>query len=409
MTRNRMFMLAAGLVLSFLLPACSKSLQLIPNSISAKAHGVGYGLSMPPGQMLTISQRTDLGMPKAHLYPDSVYTTMSYGDSLFTALPAGYAGKIVSFSLPQGYMAVFAQNSDGTGPSALYVAVDSSIHAELPSNLQNKISFVRYIKVNNPDKKGAAAIKDADVLALGTSWFYGWSLNRNSLPGQQFVPMTWGKWAANDANVDYLVGRSDVDHLLSFNEPDNKSQSNIPNIDTAVNRYEIMMKTGLRLGAPATTQGDAFPVWSWLYRFMSVAAQRHDRVDVLPLHWYDWGNQTHNQPTDSLTAEVVFKRFQVYVNNVHTTFPNQAIWITEFNANPIRTNPVIQEYFMKLASDWMNATPWIERYSFFFPAALPATNSDGSLTAIGQYWHDLSSTKAFSGNILAPGTVLLND
>ncbi|HVZ26824.1 MAG TPA: hypothetical protein VG842_12250, partial [Sediminibacterium sp.] len=168
------------------------------------------------GRLLTISQSPNLGMPKALLAPDSVYTSYPLADGLIHTIPAGYEDKIVSFRLPKGYMAVFAENNDGTGESVCYVANDSAINATVPERLQGKISYIRYIAVNNPDKKGTASTQDSAVEAFGTEWFYGWSLNRSSLPGQQFVPMTWGKGSCTDANVAYLIDRPDIDHLLSF-------------------------------------------------------------------------------------------------------------------------------------------------------------------------------------------------
>ena len=358
------------------------------------------------GQMLTISKVANLGMPKTVLYSDTVYTALEMNDPIFRPLPEGYEDQIVSFRLPKGYMAVFAENSDGTGESVCYVATDSAINANLPERLIDKISFIRYIKVNNPLKKGTASNNDQTVQAFHTQWFYGWSLNKSSFPGEQFVPMTWGKWACSLANVDYLVDRTDVDHLLSFNEPDNTSQSNIPNIDTAVKRYKIMQLTGLRLGAPATTQNQVFGDGKWLTKFMAKAQEEKARVDFIPIHWYDWGNQFNNKATDSLTAEGVFKRFQTYVENVHIAYPDQTIWITEFNANPNRHSVLIHKYFMKLSTDWMNNTSYIERYSYFFPNTVPAVNNDFTLTEAGQYWHDLNSTQSFSGNIVSADTQL---
>ncbi|KAA9041912.1 hypothetical protein FW778_07820 [Ginsengibacter hankyongi] len=397
-----------NLLLFFAMPfsACKKNTTDLKTPESPLIAGI-ISEKVNFGQMLTISKTVNIGMPKVELYPDTVYTSFNVDDPIFKSLPDGYNDQIVSFRLPKGYMAVFAENTDGTGESACYVATDSAINANLPERLQNNISFIRYMHVNNPGKKGTASTRDQTVQAFNTTqWFYGWSLTRSSLPGQQFVPMTWGKAACSLANVSYLADRPDVDHLLSLNEPDNTNQSNIPNIDTAVRRYKIMQLSGLRLGAPATTQGQAFGDGKWLTKFMSKAQEEKARIDFIPIHWYDWGNQTNNKATDSLTAEGVFKRFQNYVEKVHAAYPDQAIWITEFNANPNRTSVLIHEYFMKLSTDWMNATPFIERYSYFFPNTVPAVNSDFTLTDAGQYWNDLISPKSFSGNIVSAGTQL---
>lgn len=362
--------------------------------------------ALQQGRLLTISKKENIGMPKIQLPPDSVYSSYNLDEALFKPIPSGYEDQIVSFRLPKGYMVVFAENSDGTGESVCYVAADSAINANLPERLRNNISYIRYVPVNNPDKKGTASTQDATVQAFGAQWFYGWSLNRSSFPGQQFVPMTWSKWACTDDNVKYLIERSDVDHLLSFNEPDNVNQSNIPNIDTAVKRYKIMQKTGLRLGSPVTTQDQAFGDSKWLTRFMAKAQEQKVRIDFIAVHWYDWGNQFNNKATDSLTAEAVFNRFVNYMQKVHAAYPAQPIWVTEFNANVNRTSVVIHEYFMKLAIDWMNSTPYVERYAYFFPKPLPDVNADFTLTDIGEYWKSLASTKSFNGNIVSGDTIL---
>ena len=390
-----------------LMASCEKKMHLSENPVENRTVTMlPDNLVIDQGRVLVISKKENIGMPKITLSPDSLYTSYDLGESLTKPLPAGYEDQIVSFRLPKDYMAVFAENSDGTGESVCYVAADSAINANLPERLRNKISYIRYIPVNNPDKKGSASIQDAVIQTFGSQWFYRWSLNKPSYPGQQFVPMTWGKWACTDDNAKYLVERSDVDHLLSFNEPDNVNQSNIPNIDTAVKRYKIMQKTGLRLGAPVVTQDQAFGDGKWLTRFMVKAKEEKLRIDFLPVHWYDWGNQFNNKATDSLTAEAIFNRFVNYMQKVHAAYPAQPIWVTEFNANPNRSSVVIHKYFMKLASDWMNNTSYVERYAYFFPRAVPDVNDDFTLTDAGEYWKSLMSTKSFSSNILSEDTML---
>lgn len=353
------------------------------------------------GKLLTLSSTEKVVSPWVELSPDSIYTSVSPISTLFKAFPAGFEDKAISFFLPKGYMVVFAANSDGTGESVSIIAKDNDIKANLPARLRNNISFVRYVKISNPDKKGTASVSEAAVQAFAAQWYYGWSLNKSSFPDQQFIPMTWGKGSCTDANVKYLVERNDVDHLLSFNEPDNSTQSNIPVFDTAIQRYKVMLKTGLRLGSPVTEQGNTFGAGKWLTNFMEQALSQKVRVDVLPIHWYDWGSQTNNGATDSLTAEKVFTRFVSFVEKVHQTYPSLPIWVTEYNANPNRSSDVVHRYFMKLSTEWMNSTSYIERYSYFFPPAVPAVQPDNSLTVAGAYWKSLPSSKSLSGNILA--------
>lgn len=387
--------------------ACNKAMQQTDaGSLLHEKPGKSNSGKIPPGQMLSISKTLNIGMPKVQLYQDTVYSAANTGSALFTPLPDGYDDQIVSFRLPKGYMVVFAENSDGTGESECYVAIDGAIGGNLPERLRNKISYIRYIPIDNPDKKGTAAVKADVAQTFAAQWYYNWGLGANSYPGQQYVPMTWSKWACNDANIRALVEKNNISHLLSFNEPDNKDQSNIPNIDTAVSRYMLMQKTGLRLGSPVTTQDQVKGDGRWLTRFMAKAKEENARIDFVAVHWYDWGNQFNNRPTDSLTAEAVFNRFKFYLGKVHEAYPDKKIWVTEFNANVNRTSTVVHEYFMKLSTEWMNSADYVERYSYFFPKPLPATNADGTLTEAGAYWQSLPSSKSFSGNIVSADTEL---
>ncbi|GAB2806885.1 glycoside hydrolase family protein [Ferruginibacter profundus] len=370
--------------------SCKKS-----DTVSSTANTTPF----QPGPKLTVAKSVDMGGVRIDLNPDTIYSSTNNGLAKFAPLPAGVEDAIVSFYLPRGYMATFAENSDGTGASSCYVAAQSAITANLSTAVRRKVSFIRYIPVNNPLKKGIASVDSNAVKLFSASWYYGWSINRPSFGTEQFVPMTWGKGTATIDNVGYLAGRPDVDHLLSFNEPDNASQANIPIIDTAIARYKTMMQSGLRLGSPVTTQDQMSGAGKWGTNFMAAAQALQLRVDFIPLHWYDWGNQTNNQATDSLTAEAVFGRFKNYMDKIHTAYPAQQLWVTEFNANATRTSAVVHKYFMKLASDWMNATDYIERYSYFFPAAVPAVDATGALTDAGKYWNNLVSPVAFPANI----------
>jgi hypothetical protein len=356
--------------------------------------------SFQPGSKLAIAKSVDMGGVWTELNADSIYSSLNSGLPKFTPLPTGFDDAIVSFYLPKGYMATFAENSDGTGASYCYFAAQSAITANLTTAVRRKASYVRYFPANNPTKKGFASTDSNAVKLYKTaSWYYGWSINRPSFGTTQYVAMTWGKGSAISSNVAYLLGRPDVDHLLSFNEPDNASQANIPIIDTAIERYKVMLQSGIRMGSPATTQDQMSGAGKWGTNFMAAAQTQQLRVDFIPLHWYDWSNQTNNQATDSLTAEAVFSRFKNYVEKIHTAYPAQKLWITEYNANIARTSIVLNKYFMKLSTDWMNATDYIERYAYFFESTLPPVTTGGIMSDIGTYWNNIVSPVSFSTNL----------
>lgn len=376
--------------------ACKKT-GTAPSSTTPPAPPTPPAQGNYSGQKLVISQSEVTAAPWAELHPDTVYTSYRSTSTLFKALPTGFDNKLVSVYLPKGFMAVFASNDDGTGETITLVAKDSAVKVNLPARLRNNISYARYMAINNPFKKGTGSTNDTTVQALTDAWYYGWSLNKPSFSGQQFVPMTWGKGSCTEATVEQLVGRNDIDHLLSFNEPDNSNQSNIP-VDTAIQRYKIMQKSGLRLGSPAVEQNNAFGAGKWLTDFMSRAEAQQLRIDFVAVHWYDWGNQTNNAITDSLTAERIFGRFVAYMERVRQAYPNHPIWVTEYNANINRSSETVHKYFMKLSAEWMNKTDYVERYAYFFPSTVPAMRADRSLTDAGAYWKTFPSTNALTRN-----------
>lgn len=351
------------------------------------------------GNSLTIASGLNMAEPRINLSADSIYSDMNTGP-LFKPLPAGFDNDIASFYLPKGYMVVFAENSDGSGESSCYVAAKAGIQLNFSPRLRDKVSYVRYIPIDNPSKKGVA-FTDSNVVKQFTNatWYYGWSINRPSFGAMNFIPMTWGKSSATTDFVNYLADRKDVNHLLSFNEPDNPGQSNIPSIDTAIARYRIMMQTGLRLGSPAVEQNNALVAGKWLPMFMDSARAKKLRVDYICLHWYDWGNENSNTGGDTVVAEQVFNRFKTYVERARLTYPDQKLWLTEYNCNPSRNaRPNLIKYFMQLSSEWLNSLPYVERYAYF-QTRTNAVDANGTLNDLAKYWNNLPSPPVFPVNI----------
>jgi hypothetical protein len=388
--------------LLFTFLACKKN----TDDTSGNPNNPGGGDQGPySGAKLVVAKSLKVASPWVELNTDTVYCSYNLGSGLIKPIPTGFEDKIISFYLPKGYMVVFASNYDGTGESACFVASQSAIKANLPSRLRNNISYIRCLRINDPEKKGTCSTSDPAVQAVGSQWHYTWGWNKSSFPGQQFVPMTWGKSANIDANAKYLIERNDVDHLLSFNEPDNPSQSNIP-VDTAIERYKIMQKTGLRLGSPVVRQDEAITAGKWLPTFMERAQALRLRVDYISVHWYDWGNENNNAATDSLTGVAAFNRFVTYINRIRTAYPTHPIWVTEFNANVNRSSQTVQRVFMRHSTEWMNNQPFIERYSFFFENNYPILRPDNTLTELGAFWRSLTSSKSFTSNIVLDASLV---
>jgi hypothetical protein len=385
-------------------------ISLVAISCSKKEAEVRRAPIVPPTEVpptstvttgLTISQGANLAEPKFDLEEYFVYTSGAQSTVNFKSLPATYNDKIKSINIPRGYMAVLSENQNGTGESICYVAAVNDIRANLPQRLVDKVSFVRFVPINNVNKKGLGLVIVNDINAINSAWYYNWGLNPFASPNKQHVPMTWGKGSATTTTALNLIARKDIDHYLSFNEPDNRNQSNIVDIDTAITRYRLMLQTGLRMCSPAVEQDNALDATDWLPRFMAAATAQKLRVDVVALHWYDWGNERNNLATPEATAAAVLNRFKNYIERVRIAYPNQTLWFTEYNCNPNRSADVHQ-IFMRESAAYLNTLPYVERYAYFFPAVHPVSSGapNFTLTPIGQTWSDIVSVPSFSANIV---------
>lgn len=309
-------------------------------------------------------------------------------------IPGGLNKQISSIRLLKDHMATLAENEDGTGDNYTFVAAVSDITVDLSIFLNNKVSFIRVLPYRQTLKKGVGHQNNAFIDKINVDWFYDWGPNDVSLPEREFVITAWGRGAAsNPANIANYISKPDVTQLLSFNEPDNTDQSNIPFAE-AVTLHKNLSATGLRIGSPAPTESQAFV---WLRNFMAGTRAENIKVDHIVIHWYDWGSylSTLNTAPD---PTAVFNRFTAYVNRVYSIY-GKPIWIKEFNANR-NTTSATHEGFIALALPWMEQQPFIERYAYFFPPALPPVDGGGNTTPIGIAYRDFNgSTLAITKNI----------
>ena len=333
---------------------------------------------------LTVFSENNFNGEFGNIFSNDVY--------LDESIPNGLNNDISSFILKKGYMATFAENNDGTGNSKVFIASEEDIIIdELSEYLNNKISFIRVLPWNWVSKKGTAG----DIQYINNDWFYKWSNNGYSDLDREYTPMAWGKGAADDDNdIEIIKNKYKSTHLLAFNEPDDcNGQSgqygNMCVVDTSLTYYKNLLKSGVRMVSPACRQ-DA--VFDWLNEFNSKAVDENIRIDVIAVHWYDWGSNPQNSP--NANPQDVFNRFVNYVESVHQTY-GLPIWITEFNANRHR-NEWVHRQFLQLALPYLEETDYIERYAFFPPTTQVANffDDNNNFTQIGEFYHNFNSSES---------------
>ncbi|KAF7360278.1 Glycosyl hydrolase 53-domain-containing protein [Mycena venus] len=193
------------------------------------------------------------------------------------------------------------------------------------------------------------------------SWVYNWG----PVPpeyltdsGLEFVPMQWN--AVGIENLATTVKSIGAKNVLAFNEPDMVGQSNINPTDAAtlwMKYFEPLKATGVRLGAPAVSSGDAG--MAWLGEFMTACAKC--TIDFIPFHWYGMGAEN----------------FYSYLYEFNQKFPEHPLWITEFaDTTPTDTAMVafMNATLTSLSGHPLDEIDFVERYAWF---AYNRTDNDG--------------------------------
>lgn len=317
-----------------------------------------------------------------------------------------------SFRLTRGYMATLATNPDGTGYSRCFIAEDEDLElAQLPAELDGKVSFVRVFLWQRPSKKGwvggnnqtnpPEGYFDEQCDLTESTWAYSWGTSADwcSSPqtkgkrryNQEFVPEKWGRGGEQDWKT--IANDMVSTHLLSYNEPDHGEQSNV-SVEQAIAEWPRHLQSGLRVGSPATTD------FRWLYDFMKQCREHNYRVDYVAIHAY-WGGSGSSVQVSSVSD------WYAQLREVHerTGCP---LWITEWNNGANWTHEgwpsdkaqqqEKQRKFMEEILAMMDTCSFIERYSVYNwveeKRALFWQNKN--LTPAGKVYRDFKAAPAFS-------------
>lgn len=222
---------------------------------------------------------------------------------------------------------------------------------------------------------------------LGAAWVYTWGANHpaETPAGVEFTPMIWGNIADRnlDSKLSKLKARVDsgeIKHLLTFNEPDQKEQSNMT-VERVVELWPRLME----LGVPLISPGCVHPDREWMNAFMEQVEQKKLRVDAIAMHSYAGPNVAH------LVGQV---------RKVSNNF-GRPVWITEFavgdweakSAAENRHSTTRIAAYMRELLPALEELDCLERYAWFSAATTSAPlgtsallDSNGRLTALGEIY-----------------------
>ncbi len=185
-------------------------------------------------------------------------------------------------------------------------------------------------------KKGCAGY-EGDYAALQLNWAYNYDDNTTTglPPSVNFVPMIYAAqyWEplsdAQSRDAGWLAG-AQPDYLLTYNEPDNATQSNTTT-NNVIGAWPLIQALNVPLVSPAVQ--NTFD--SWEYNFFSLIASNNYRVDYTAVHEY--------VPPNASSMMGVLQ-------SVYNTW-GRPVWLTEFS-------PV----------DWSNTRSWSENDDYNFLA-----------------------------------------
>ncbi|MEP4077165.1 glycosyl hydrolase [Haloferula sp.] len=291
---------------------------------------------------------------------------------------------IESFVVKRGYMATLAENANGSGFSKVYVAKDEDIRvSKLPAGLAGKVSFIRVFPWRWTGKRGLGGQQQKAEM-LDCAWRYKWDAGGESTPDMEYVPMRHNRHWDSFKKIN---SKENVTHLLGFNEPMQKDQSNM-SMEDCLKLWPKLLESGLRLGSPCPTDGRN----DWVIEFVKKADERGYRVDFVALHYYkaDWAPD----------------RLVEWLRDVHRK-TGRPIWLTEFNNGASWTKghkPSIKENAKRIEEfcKAMDKEDFIERYAIFNLGDRNANRQvfiGGELTETGRRYRDVSLSEACPENI----------
>jgi hypothetical protein len=183
--------------------------------------------------------------------------------------------------------------------------------------------------------------------------------------------MFWGS-----KSVNALPGGAAF--VLTFNEPNFKSQSNLtaaqaaslwPTIEAKAAGLPIV-GPGMNYCGPADQCNGTDP-FKYLTDFFAACAGC--RVDYVAAHWYNCDLPSLRDYLETGSNMPGFEQF------------DKPIWLTEFSCDP-SASEAQQEAYMRAAIPYLESNPRVFRYSWFSADPIPKAklmNADGSPTALG--------------------------
>ena len=257
-------------------------------------------------------------LPRGKSYPAlTVYTEVNFGGDTRTYTQGGrqaalgkFNNAIRSFKLKRGYMATFANRTDGTGYSHCYIADREDLELNLPKEMAGRVSMLRVFVWNWVSKKGCSDSRDTNMMNTAhATWYYDWGAGTTSRTNHEYVPQrhheagnsnkgewkgAWESWTSINNSDETCT------HVLGQNEPDNTSGQDevytyvttIPSnpreyhaSSTLAEHAKEFLYSGKRIGTFACCN----PSTGWVSEYVNYCRENNIRIDFVATHYYIGG------------------------------------------------------------------------------------------------------------------------
>ncbi len=211
--------------------------------------------------------------------------------------------------------------------------------------------------------------------ASGVSWWYDWGPTGSGQPAAiEFDPMIWSPPLPDPSKLPH------AQYLLTFNEPDNGSQSNV-SPSNAASLWPQIESIATTDGIPNIVSPAVASSVSWMQGFFSACTGC--KIDYVAVHFY--GCLLHTSGQWMGLAEYLAQFYPF----------NKPIWLTEFSCDAGQS-VAAQTNYMQAAVPYLESDSHVFRYSWFSHDEIKngmLTNGDnGPLNALGQLYVSLPAS-----------------
>ncbi|HVU27599.1 MAG TPA: glycosyl hydrolase [Verrucomicrobiae bacterium] len=271
----------------------------------------------------------------------------------------------------------------------------------------------------------ALSSADFEALAPGVSWYYNWGATPLTKPADvtmDFIPMAWNGNSSFQTQISsYLAAGNRPWRVFALNEPNLAGQAFMTPSNSAVTFLQVKAicdPYNIPVIAPhmaiGSATGDSITAYDPIQG--SNVTYTFQEPFLSAFLYYCGATPPTGMSTHSYGG---YGEITWILGTMHTDFPTQKIWLTEFNpSNAGATNDDLVLANLIPAVDYCERTPWVEGYSWFKERISGDSHNSllgnsGVLTAAGQAYvqmpvHDTNLYYRIPGRLQAERYVVMN-